>query len=110
MLTGSKWLLPTDNIERFINFISPNASQRQASKIDFNSLSNIGVKSTGLFGSKQEICQMLLKLGFADPDLYVLPSFVDLLQRSNTTKTAMKTINQNNGIIEQMLCCNGRKC
>ena len=71
--TVSKSLLPPENMNRFINFLSPNASRNYASTINFkDDLAKLKVKSTGLFGTKKQICQMLLKLGFADKTLYVV--------------------------------------
>ena len=71
----SKSLLPPQNIERFINFLSPNASQNNGATINFKDLSNVNIQSIGVFGTKQQICDMLLKLGGADNDLYVLLCF-----------------------------------
>ena len=69
----SKSLLPPENVERFINFLCPNASRNAASTINFkDDLSNLNVKSIGLFGNKKQICQILVKFGFADKVLYVL--------------------------------------
>ena len=68
-----KSLLPPSNVERFVNYLSPNASKNNGSKIDFkNSLSNINVKCVGIFGNKEKICNILFKLKMADDDMYVL--------------------------------------
>ena len=67
-----KSLLRPKNVERFINYLSPNGSKNNGSKIDFkNSLANINVKSVGIFGNKEKICKILLKLQMADEDMYV---------------------------------------
>ena len=56
-------------MEQFVNFLSPNARQN-ATNINFkDDLSNINVKSVGLFGTKRQICDMLLKLRAADQEL-----------------------------------------
>ena len=75
----SKSLLPPANIARFVNFVSPNTSEHDASTINFQHLSDICVESIGLFGTKKEVCRMLLKFGFADSDLYVF--IVDISTR-----------------------------
>ena len=68
-----KSLLPPKNVERFINYLTPNGSENNGSKIDFkNSLSNINVQSVGIFGNKEKICKILLKLKMADDDMYVV--------------------------------------
>lgn len=60
-------MLHSENIERFINFLSPNASRKNATSINFKEdLSNITIKSIGLFGTREHICKSLLKLGFGD--------------------------------------------
>ena len=64
--------MPPENIERFINFLSPNASQKNAFRINFKDLGDVNVKSTGLFGTKEQLCDMLQKLDLADKNLYVV--------------------------------------
>lgn len=65
-----KSLLRPQNIERFINFLSPNSSQNNASSISFASdLSKISVKSMGVFGTQTQICDTLSKLNFIDNNI-----------------------------------------
>ena len=77
---GSRSLLPPENIERFINFLSPNASEKNASRINFKDLCDVNVKSIGLFGTKKQLCDMLEKLDLADENLYEM--FVSVVLRS----------------------------
>ena len=62
-----KSLLRPKNIERFINFLSPNSSRNNASTINFSSdLSKILIRSVGVFGTQAQICATLEKLNFSD--------------------------------------------
>ena len=68
----SKTMFKTENMSRFINFLSDNSCNDDGCLIDFDSLSKLNIRSVGVFGSKNEIIHTLKILGFGTTTMYVI--------------------------------------
>ena len=79
---ASKTMFKLKNMKRFINFLSPNSCKDNGSKIDFNSLSKLNIRTVGVFGSKKEIVNSLKGLGFGTTKMYVICRYVFLMNDS----------------------------
>ena len=55
----NKTVLNPDNLERFINFLKPGSSKKLCKNIYFEKLKSLKVASIGLFGSREEVLNML---------------------------------------------------
>eukprot|EP01084_Bolivina_argentea_P136696 240736_1 len=66
----NKTVLYPQNLERFINFLSPESSKNLCKDIYFDKLEPLEVSSIGLFGSREEVLNMLIKYNTISKTLY----------------------------------------
>lgn len=60
-----KVVIAQESLQRFVNAMSPGA-YASVTKVDFKTLDRLMIKPLGMYGSKDEIVQLLMDIGALD--------------------------------------------
>ena len=72
-----KVIIDQGSLKHFINNISPGAYV-SLTKIDFRALDSTNAQPIGVYGSKERIVDLLLKVGAIESHLFVVPGTLNM--------------------------------